>query len=314
MPLPSVVRNWTRTFNTALAGGSIAVQAPTGLLAMVNAMLTAGATCAGSSNSVAGAMDGVNRWAAIGNIVWAAAGVAHSWIVLSWANGKQLLIACSTGAGNPHLINIDRGTAAFTAGSATADPTPPTNHVLRSNRQFIRAAYAASHYHWQYSDSQDFIFAISPDAATYPAFGLFEANLANAPSGTTHPYAGFDNWNDGGRGAFRNTALQSGTNLTMFRNSGAVATVPSVIDPSSGGGRVMDLFTSAQVYELVAISAGEMAGGGSSQFNGTLVDIYWCSTGTGCVVGDEVPAVAPQVWQSWGDIMVSDGSVAAIFI
>lgn len=107
-------------------------------------------TVSGSSNSSTAGMDGVNRWAATANIVFAtSAGTAHSWIVLrqtgiaakceicidlispagvSNAGGSYMAIAVSPSAG----FGADNG---GTNGSATTRPTAVDEFIATTTAQ-----------------------------------------------------------------------------------------------------------------------------------------------------------------------------------
>lgn len=100
-------------------------------------------TVVGSSNGVAAAMDGVNRWAADSDLVWAASGVARSWIVLQQTGITtkfQLLIALeSVGATKTRATVVISPRNGFgvvnggTDGSITARPTAVDAITLGSN-------------------------------------------------------------------------------------------------------------------------------------------------------------------------------------
>lgn len=88
-------------------------------------------TVAGSSNGVAAGMDAVDRWHlagayTAGDFVRAAAGSAHSWMVLKspLMNGYNFYMLVSLGVTTTALYIIHHmAKAAFTGGSITADPT-----------------------------------------------------------------------------------------------------------------------------------------------------------------------------------------------
>lgn len=82
----------------------------------------------GSSNSVAGGMDGVDRWTDSTKLVWGNDGAAHSWIVLrqpGLGTAAQVLFDC-TFAANGDFSGIRSMFSAglgFTGGSNTTRPT-----------------------------------------------------------------------------------------------------------------------------------------------------------------------------------------------
>lgn len=68
--------------------------------------------------------DGVNRWSGISNLVWNNEGSAHSWIVLRFADGSQVMLACQGASGTGTSLAIYYSPAAgFTGGTTTNRPT-----------------------------------------------------------------------------------------------------------------------------------------------------------------------------------------------
>lgn len=84
-----------------------------------------GMTVVGSSDAVTAGLDAVDRWTATldtSKMVRAAAGVAHSWIVLSDAILGHLCLDLSGGS-DAAMLNVIRAKTAFTGGTTTARPT-----------------------------------------------------------------------------------------------------------------------------------------------------------------------------------------------
>ena len=79
----------------------------------------------GSSNSIVAAMDGVDRWAVVGDLVATAGAGARSWIVLRNAAAAELLVhlhpIASAEGQQYHLLFS--AAAGFTGGTTTARPT-----------------------------------------------------------------------------------------------------------------------------------------------------------------------------------------------
>lgn len=78
--------------------------------------------------------DGVDRWDSITDLVWAAAGVAHSWYVVrntAIDTNCELLISCEGASGNGALLTIVLSpSAGFTGGTTTARPTATDEIVV----------------------------------------------------------------------------------------------------------------------------------------------------------------------------------------
>jgi hypothetical protein len=131
MGLPTLDKTWQYTINQRVAAGSTAARSV--LFGIKNAMKAFALnpwTVVGSSNSVAAALDAVDRWAAATNLVYTAAGgTAHSWIVLKQAgvlSNFQICIDLVTAIGASDHGNanfIVSPNAGFTGGSTTNRPT-----------------------------------------------------------------------------------------------------------------------------------------------------------------------------------------------
>lgn len=96
-------------------------------------------TVKGSSDGAgASGLDNVDRWAAITNLIWAANGTNHSWIVLENATlGYQVCIDCnSVTTTNVGLVATEIATP-FTGGSATSRPTATNEWQWGSSSQGV---------------------------------------------------------------------------------------------------------------------------------------------------------------------------------
>jgi len=89
------------------------------------------------SSSAGSAGDGVDKWAADSNLVWANSGSAHSWMVLRQtgiATNYEICISCENASANGSSITlVVSPSAAFTGGSTTARPTATDEIAILSN-------------------------------------------------------------------------------------------------------------------------------------------------------------------------------------
>lgn len=141
MPLPTLAKSWQFDVNAVRPAPDTNLANYQNILFGIKTSLKAfssGWTVVGSSNSVAAALDGVDRWTLPTNLVWHNAGVAHSWIVLKQtglAANFQLLIDCdSNGAGAGAASNLRlvvSYSAGFTGGSTTTRPTATDEHQIQ---------------------------------------------------------------------------------------------------------------------------------------------------------------------------------------
>lgn len=132
MPLSTLpashAKTWQWSFNNAQAtGGSSATDHAANFLAFKNLLLAIPGvppTVIGSSNGVAAGLDGVDRLSATSDVVAAAEGNAHSWLVLGFggvATGLQVLFDFGVVATNKQFMNVILAFG-FSGGSTTTRP------------------------------------------------------------------------------------------------------------------------------------------------------------------------------------------------
>jgi hypothetical protein len=124
MAFPPVQRTWTFMANNALgARASLNALMASYLLDVSQFLLANGLTCKGSCNGVAGAMDGVNRWASAADTLTRGASLTdpQSWMALVDGNGCNFLLAYTGGTDDicqisfsPTGIYVADGTPTFT--------------------------------------------------------------------------------------------------------------------------------------------------------------------------------------------------------
>jgi hypothetical protein len=95
MAAPTLTKTWTITMNNRITFVSIADTVARYLFGMKAFLKTAGYTVKGSCDGTTGAMDAVDRWATSANAQTHATAVttAMSWVVLTDANGVDIMIA-----------------------------------------------------------------------------------------------------------------------------------------------------------------------------------------------------------------------------
>lgn len=191
-------RKWTHTLaNQAIpASGTVLTTHRTVWLALIASLLvTPSATCIGSSNSVAGALDGVNRIVTGANIVWAAAGTAHSWIVvrLGGMGGAQLLLtfegASATGSAIGAFLSPG---GLYAGGSATARPTAADELTLLAVASVaLPATDGAYALHVPYNSDGSQAYAVLYRGGVAGALWLLSlATLRDAPAAFAKPWIG----------------------------------------------------------------------------------------------------------------------------
>jgi hypothetical protein len=143
MALPVLSKTWQFSLNTVTAAGATALACCQNAVYAIKQALKAFALSpctVWGSNSGAGAFgnaDGVDRWAASTNLIWAAAGANHSWIVLNLPGmGAKTAVCFDCANATPgNMAIVLSGSAGFGAanggadGTATARPTA-TDEVI----------------------------------------------------------------------------------------------------------------------------------------------------------------------------------------
>ena len=94
---------------------------------------------AGSSDSVNGAMDGVDRWLSSADVVNGNQGVAHSWVILEQPGLGGLQLRLELGWGSDPAVGIVRvsQTGAYTGGSNTNGPTATDEKNILLSQQWF---------------------------------------------------------------------------------------------------------------------------------------------------------------------------------
>jgi len=326
MPLPTLEKTYQyarasaiSTINNRLVTtGSGSNDQKTILLRIVNDLIgfTNGWTVVGSSDSVASGMAGINRWAAIANLVFVTSGgTAHSWIVLSNAT-VQICLDCTSpfgGSGvNAAFMNVMMSVnAGFTGGSITARPTA-TDEVqvlpVTTNVNFLDGAGSSTPTARDYitsvvmSNDKEITRVMIRIPNSRYSVNFFVEKVKNPVSGWTYPWIA--RWG----------AMASG-NATSYGNCNDVVSVTGL---SPGG--VMHMHQSSEGYissmvgELLSTpneisNSWEMfpvglvcATVGFRGFHGRRFDTYWVLDAH--QDGDTFPGDGTRTWLVIGDQVI----------
>jgi len=274
------------TFTNGGNNGTFVITAFTNnhVLQYTNASAVAETGPGGATWSVqaAAGLDGVDRLSSgVANFVWAAGGSGHWWFVMhapastnanSGTGGaphgtfslpnRRFLFAGSTAATTTgqSQYNATSATAAFTAGSTTADPTNPTNHITMSASKNLVTTSSTANHHYQSITSTvgDFIFFASRDGTGYAAacIGFVSATQQNETQGDQDAIELFG-FQDSGHGGAANgvlaPAVGSGSVGIYWSNGSALTSVAGMVQPCFA--------------TTVALNTGNAAAGGNGQSN-----------------------------------------------
>ncbi len=297
MSLPTLAQSWYFRGNFAIAATGTAINTNRTILKWIVDTLTstsnwvdgngASATPANpmtvrySCDSVtAGTVgDGVNRWAAISNLVWNTEGSAHSWIVLRFADGSQLLLACQAAAVTGINLAIYLSpSAGFTGGTTTARPTATDQiAVLPSTTWTFLTTDASVKVHMLLSvDGNNIRFVLASGGQASIAWIIGKSTVFDL-SWTT-PHVGVALSASLGSNAITTSTIN---NAAAFKGRAASAADFYLATMSFGGGLACSLLTSADDQsgawpflgqQLISTTAANRGA------KGYLVDVWYGST------------------------------------
>lgn len=309
MALPTLTKTWQHNINNQTPSGSLADNRAQ-LLAIVSALrgfTSSPATIRYSCNStVAGAPgDGVNRWTSAANLVWANAGVAHSWMVLFLPGaGVELLLSCEGSATYGSNLLVATSAAGFTGGSTTLRPTAVDEVVLASATLFSNNLGSQRWSVQRTADGEQTRILICH--SNTPQTLICIEKPANATAGWTSPYvlavstsllfSTLSSVNS--RIACRAAGAQCDLSLTC---EGGNATTSSIINSTTYGVQANEL---SGEWPIAPIGIVGLTPGARGR-HGSLVDMWWGSSGASS--GDTYPTSAPQFAQFGNLIIPWDG-------
>ncbi|RTK98748.1 MAG: hypothetical protein EKK57_11265 [Proteobacteria bacterium] len=317
--LPSLT--WQNSFNNSVAAsGTALTDNRTILLGIKNALIGFASNpwiVKGSSNSVAGAMDGVDRWSGISNLVWANAGTAHSWIVLeqggvytSGGNKFQICIECANVSATGNLLTVSiSNSAGYTGGSATNKPTATDEYVYSSATWLTGGTGSIGPiiYNVQQSTTGEATRVFCFYNSINILFWSFE-KLTDAETGVTYPISTVVAGGTTTTNQATWTLLSSNTNgkaRPVATNLAAWYSVSGSLGQGSG-----QVQTAANIYSSkwpAYIARSTVTGG---HFIGKFQDCYFTSTGRNN--GDAVPSGGTKVWTVVGNLLLPTGGTTLV--
>ncbi len=267
-------------------------------------------TVIGSSNSVAAALDTVDRWAAIANLVFASGGTAHSWIVIQNTTlGYQVCIDC---LGDPTLsqsigFHATKIATPFTGGTTLVRPTSTTEFSMQNGSYgFVGdiVTGGSNYTHYVTADDGQFFFSSSRSGTgMWTSFAAMQ-KTHSAPAGdTNNVFLISQSSQVTGRGspfstgAFLNNQGCCGRNSHGTSNTtGGLSTLQLISSTYYTGG--VDALTS----DYLAFPMSVMSLGSETGYRGRISDMY--HIGTVVPIGDSVPSIAAQERIIMGDYIV----------
>jgi len=201
MALPTLIKTWQFQVNNQVpAQGSSLATSRAMMRAIKNSLIGTGAwtnsangaiavtnpmTVAGSANGAGGfGMDGVDRWAADANLVWAASGSPHSWFVFNHPSGAQILFDLNSATDTVMRMGISPS-GAYAGGSNTDRPTAADENIFSPAISWGCAGNATHRWHvLKSSDGLIFRVVINTGGATR---GFWQMETVNNRIGAFWP-------------------------------------------------------------------------------------------------------------------------------
>ena len=324
--LPTLVKTWQFAVNQTVPAQTTQIETDKLLMLTIKDILkgfaSAGWTCSGSSDSVTGAMDAVDRWVTTANLVKQFAGVAHSWIVLRQtgiATNFELCIDLNSSLTDRGSIIVSPA-AGFTGGSNTNRPTATDEIILINTTSYTFDTYNTTfQVHammsddgactrlqvWQSGQNQCmfWLFDVPEDAET----GWTDPSLSFVKQANTGYAASFANLsaakNVKGRGSATFGMAMTG------EGSNFLAATTDVIAATNGLGTNVDSFNSGWQLTKIGVASDDASHRGR---HGTLYDLWWRPNGLND--GHSFPNSAPaaQQFMCFGNLVLpwlNDGTI-----
>lgn len=331
--LPTLTKTWRFQVNQAAAAGADGTAACQNLMFAIKQSLigagawtdSAGAGAAPAGNWVvdyscdgvtAGAKgDGTDRWTVATKLVWAAVGVAHSWIVLKQTGigaTFEMLIDCTTGVA---VAYISTSIGGFTGGTTLNRPTAPADECILLNTAVWGGRNSATASTVHVFNSTDGactrVFACRSgqiasfwmiDKPIEPATNWATPNVAcvigdSAAAPTTMTtYGTFSNAPATYGRTTQNYAAYLGQEASNL--AGTLGIAQTVANDLGGSWPIYPSY----VYSLTPNSREQL---------GRLADFYWGSTAL--ADSDYFPAAGPQQFVVFGDMIMPWNQTAPTF-
>ena len=295
MALPVLVKAWQNSINqTVLAQGSITLTAQRLMRTLKNLLIGFGSnpwvvrsSCNGAGGAGSfGNSDLVDRWIADGNLVGAAAGVNHSWIVLRQtgiAANYEICIELLNAALGTVTIAISPSAAfgSLAVGSATARPTATDEIIILNNTTWFSNNDATHQIHAQLStDGQCTRVNIWRATTNQCTFLLIDKPL-NPPAGWVNPsiaiFLATTVTIAATNSLLHATAIGNGRGTTaILMKLTEESNVDGLLSQIANIGNIPDDTDSAWPFFPVGITSTTAANRG---WKGTLADIWWSPIG-----------------------------------
>jgi hypothetical protein len=315
--LPTLVKTWNYDVNKLYATtGTATTDYQQTLRGIKNSLkaFASGWTVVGSSNSVTAGLDATDRWSTNGDLVWAAAGNAHSWIVLKQtglATNFQLCIDLNNAS--PSAISmVASPNAGFTGGSTTARPTATDEIAALSQDNWITSGFVtftARVHAWQSNDGQC-TRVVGHIGGVPTLFWIFDKAQAPVTGWTYAVVAGASKGADGTNGVLRYADWWSASSWLGGRTPNGTFNAYLSCEGFNGAAFGANLVIQNELdsnWPLVPMAIVSTTAGSRGRL-GSVFDLWYGSTAIG--EGDTYPDDATRQFVQFGHFVFPwNGSV-----
>lgn len=287
MALPTLVKTWQYNVNQTIAASGSALTNNRRLLraikdSLLGFALGAWTTYYSCDSVTAGTPgDGVDRWGADGNLVWAGFGAAHSWYVLKQTNittNYQILITLETTSATGSVLGVfSSASAGFTGGTATARPTATDEvTVLATNSAFGgNATNVQQRLHVMMSNDGQCTRIVMHDTNVSKGYWMFD-KVQSSVTGWNYPAIGYAKGNSTTTSIITSTNIYASTSL--FKGYGTVAMDIYLCAEGRNNAALCNVQTIGSSlgdgYPMFALGVGSDTPGNRGR-HGRIVDLYF---------------------------------------
>lgn len=237
MALPTLTKTWQHSVNNqTLALGTALADNKRTMRGIKNALIGFATnpavvkySCNGTTAGTAG--DGVDRWSADSDLVWANAGTAHSWIVLLLAgisSNHQVLISLEGASGAGAIVTIyESQSVGFSGGSTTARPTATDEFAVSAGGSWSSSSDISARFHVMQSTDGQCTRVVLGQSSKAVCVWIFD-KPQNPSTGWTNPSVGMLAYNASGLPIA--TFVTTGTPLARMRNGSTNGNVTFTVE------------------------------------------------------------------------------------
>lgn len=283
----------------------------------------------GSSNSVAGALDGADRWTNNAAMVWANNGVAHSWWVGQRSDGLQMLIDLSPADANNNRRYMATSKSGFTGGSNTTRPTALDEIEFYGNGAGAGTSWGVNStaicrlHQWQSQNGEEYRMTLW--SGNVPVASIMLGNALDAVDNWTDPWwaCALNGANSMSAQGFTTPATGPGKARAPVGRMALHLYGPGFGNGGGGGAGSVTLAMTqltapneiSNKCDLPGVGLASLTAGARG-CHGAVKDLYWGSVGNALGLNFPKPigpAPADYRWVQQGSLLLPNNNITYVF-